>query len=183
MVLKKVVLLDRDGVVNRNRADCIHNFDQFQFLPGSFEAIVRLCRAGLIPALITNQSCVGRGWVPESRVRSIHQTMQTLLNHRGGGFTNVYFCPHNPKAQCRCRKPEGAMLRSALRDYRASPMDAVYVGDNLTDFEASKGVGIPFILVLTGRGKDARDKIRPNDPALLAVKDDLAGAVGFLLRS
>lgn len=182
MVVKRAIFLDRDGVVNKNRPDCIHNYDQFQFLPGAFDAIVRLCRKGLVPALITNQSCIGRGWVPESRVRQIHATLQRRLNQKGGGFTNVYFCPHNPKAGCRCRKPGTLMLRKALKDYKVAPSQAVFVGDNVTDFQAAKGVGIPFILVLTGYGERSVKEIDSKDPGLLSVQENLATTVDFLLR-
>jgi D-glycero-D-manno-heptose 1,7-bisphosphate phosphatase len=183
MVLKRAVFLDRDGVINRNRDDCIHSFEQFQWIPGSFEAIVKLCRAGLAPALITNQSCIGRGWVPESRIRAMHSTIQNMLNVKGGGFTAVYYCPHNPKANCHCRKPKGAMLRRALKDYKVGPRDAVFIGDNITDFQAAKLVGVPFILVLTGRGAAAKEKIAASDPALWTVQANLAHAVDFLARA
>ncbi|MDF1661116.1 MAG: HAD-IIIA family hydrolase [Planctomycetota bacterium] len=182
MVVKRAVFLDRDGVVNKNRPDCIHNYHQFQFLPGAFDAIIRLCQNGLVPALITNQSCIGRGWVPESRIRHIHATLQQRLNQRGGGFMNVYYCPHNPKAGCRCRKPEALMLRKALSDYKAAPSEAVFVGDNVTDFLAAKNARVPFILVRTGYGEKSLKKIDPRDPGLLSVQEDLAGAVDFLLR-
>ena len=182
MVIKRAIFLDRDGVVNRNRPDCIHNYDQFQFIPGSFDAIVRLCRQGLIPALITNQSCIGRAWVPESRIRDIHETLQRRLMMKGGGFTNVYYCPHNPKAGCRCRKPEALMLRKALLDYNVSPMQAVFVGDNVTDFLASKRAGIPFILVKTGYGEESLKKIDPKDSGLLSIQPDLAHTADFLLK-
>jgi len=117
LATRPAVFLDRDGVICRNRDDYVKCWAEFEWLPGSLEAIVQLSRQGLVVVVVTNQSALARGLTSEALVEDIHQRMQAGIQESGGRISGVYVCPHRPDEGCNCRKPT---TRDAL-ECRARP--------------------------------------------------------------
>ena len=178
----KTIFLDRDGVINRNRprGDYVRNWEEFQFLPGSCEAIARLTQAGFRLLVVTNQACVGKGIVSWAMVQEIHTRMVQEIARVGGRIEAVLCCPHRADAGCGCRKPRPGLLRRAHEEYRVDLGQAILVGDSATDMQTAAAVGIPAIMVLSGLGHIA-DLESTALPSRLAL--DLAHATQLILNN
>src|SRR5215831_13737589 len=100
------IFLDRDGVINENRADYVKSWQEFRFLPGSKEAIARLTHAGHRIIVCTNQACIARRIVAVETVEEIHRRMTAEIAQVGGMVRKVYYCPHGKDEGCFCRKPQ-----------------------------------------------------------------------------
>jgi D-glycero-D-manno-heptose 1,7-bisphosphate phosphatase len=177
------VFLDRDGVINVNRSDHVKNWEEFEFLPGAVEAIVRLSNAGLAPFVITNQAIVNRGMVSRELVEWINLRMQRAVERRGGQIKAVAFCPHRPEERCGCRKPEPGLLMSLARSFDVDLNSSVVIGDALSDIEAGQAAGCSTILVLTGRGRDQLALAHATGRNGFVVAPDLTAATEMILRS
>ena len=147
-----LVILDRDGVINFDSEDYIKSPDEWRPIPGSLEAIARLCRANFRVVLATNQSGIGRGLLDVDMLNQIHQKMITQVQEKGGKIDAIFFCPHAPKDHCSCRKPEPGLLLEASKRLRVPLTGIPFVGDSQTDVEAAQAVGAQPILVKTGNG-------------------------------
>lgn len=149
----KLVILDRDGVINVDSADFILSPEQWVPVPGSLDAIARLCRAGYRVVVATNQSAVGRGLIDTNTLNRIHARMLQQVHERGGRIDSVFFCPHTPDAGCTCRKPAPGMLDKIAERLNISLLGVPVVGDSLRDLEAALAVaGLP-VLVLSGKNE------------------------------
>lgn len=148
----RLVVLDRDGVINEERADFIRSPEQWRPLPGSLAAIARLCRAGLSVAIATNQSGVGRGLMSRSDLEAIHRKMIGRVRAAGGDLAGVFHCPHTPADRCRCRKPLPGMLEQIEASLGLPVAGAHMVGDSLRDLQAAMAAGARPALVRTGFG-------------------------------
>jgi len=171
----KLVILDRDGVINQDSENYIKSADEWVPIPGSLEAIARLNQAGYHVAVVTNQSGIARGLFGIEDLHEMHKKMDYLLSRHGGRIDAVSFCPHGRDEGCPCRKPSpGMLLQLADRlgiDLRGVPM----VGDSLRDLQAAAQVGATPILVRTGKGEQtARDEALP---ANTVIHDDLSAFV------
>ncbi|MFQ5485288.1 MAG: D-glycero-beta-D-manno-heptose 1,7-bisphosphate 7-phosphatase [Desulfobacterales bacterium] len=182
MTLDKVVFLDRDGVINRDSADYIKTWSEFEFLPRSIEALAELTYAGFSTIVITNQSVINRNMVSGKTLEKIHDRMTTEVCRRGGKIKDIFFCPHVPEDRCSCRKPKpGLILRSQLV-YRIDLAKAFMVGDSIKDIECAKNAGCGYCaLVRTGNGRAAekilsRRKLYPDH-----VAEDLYEAVHWII--
>jgi len=169
---KRLVLIDRDGVINRDSASYIKSVEEWVPLPGSLEAIAGLTRAGFDVAVITNQSGVGRGLFSETTLAEIHAAMCRAADLAGGRIAGVYYCPHRPDERCACRKPKPKLLLDAAADFGVSPENIPYIGDKATDVEAAKAAGARPILISADPGTRSDVETFP----------DLAGAARQLLR-
>jgi colanic acid biosynthesis glycosyl transferase WcaI len=149
------VLLDRDGVINRKLAGdrYVTSWDEFEFLPGTLEAISRLSSAGMPIIVVTNQRGIARGHMTVSDLLRIHELMQEAIASRGGRIDAIYFCPHD--GDCDCRKPAPGLLQRAARDYGFALASAVLVGDRLSDMQAAAAVGATAVLVASDCGEPA----------------------------
>ncbi len=152
MSAARTIFLDRDGVINRNRPDYIKRWEEFQFMPGARGAIAALTRAGHRLFVVTNQACVGKGVVTAAAVEEIHRRMIAEIARGGGRIEAVLWCPHRPDAGCACRKPNPGLVLRAREEYGVDLSRAVFVGDGACDVQTAAAVGIPAILVLSGRG-------------------------------
>ncbi len=179
--MTKLVLLDRDGVINRDRPDSVKNPDEFIMIEGAAEAISRLNDAGRRVAVVTNQSIVGRGVIDQAMLDRIHEKMMAALAGAGARIDRLYVCPDAPSAATERRKPGPGMLQEALSDFRARAAETPMIGDALRDLEAAAAAGCPRILVRTGKGKDTQAQGLPNVVLPVAVHADLASAVAALL--
>ncbi len=146
------IFLDRDGVINENRADYVKSWEEFRFLPGAREAIARLTRAGHRIVVCSNQAGIARGIIARETVEEIHSRMVTAIAEMGGVIEKVYYCPHAKDAGCLCRKPRPGQLLRARDELGIDLNDAIFIGDSMTDVRAGLAAGVHTILVLTGLG-------------------------------
>lgn len=153
----KLVILDRDGVINRDSAEFIKSPEEWVPLPGSLSAIARLTRAGYRVVVATNQSGVGRGLLGADALDRIHRRMLEAVRAAGGEIAGVYFCPHVPEDRCACRKPAPGLFHAIARAFGADLRRAWAVGDSARDLEAARSAGARPVLVLTGNGKATLD--------------------------
>ena len=176
----KLVILDRDGVINRDSDDFVRTPDEWIPLEGSIAAIARLSVAGYDVAVATNQSGVGRKYIDLPTLDAIHDKMRRLVRDAGGDITKVIYCPHHPDDGCDCRKPGIGMFQQLSRQLGV-PLDGVpMIGDSERDMDAARAAGGRPMLVLTGNGAATADAMRmKNDKP--ETFPDLAGAVSFLL--
>jgi D-glycero-D-manno-heptose 1,7-bisphosphate phosphatase len=179
----KLIILDRDGVINADSAEYIKSPNEFHPLPGSLEAIAELNRAGFIVTIATNQSGVGRGYYSLETLDSIHAKMNRLLAEAGGHIDTLAFCPHNPDDHCDCRKPKSGMIKDILFLYPdIQPTKVLMIGDSLRDLEAAWEENCQAVLVRTGKGVGTLEK---HADALKDVQvfDDLAEVVRILCKT
>jgi D-glycero-D-manno-heptose 1,7-bisphosphate phosphatase len=175
----KVVILDRDGVINRDSDQFIKTPDEWRPIPGSLEAIARLNHAGFRVVVATNQSGLGRGLFDMATLNAIHEKMHRMLALVGGRIDAVFYCPHTADAQCECRKPKAAMLKEIGIRLGVDLIGVPCVGDSLRDLQSADAVGAQPMLVLTGKGE--RTLREGNFPKNTVIFPDLAFAVSTLL--
>ncbi|HEB87068.1 MAG TPA: D-glycero-beta-D-manno-heptose 1,7-bisphosphate 7-phosphatase [Gammaproteobacteria bacterium] len=149
----KLVILDRDGVINEDSDDYIKSVDEFIPYPDSLDAIVRLNQAGYLVAVATNQSGIGRGYYDEKTLTAMHEKLAQQLDQRGGHIDYIAWCPHRPDQDCDCRKPRPGLLQQIGRHFDIRLNDAIMVGDKRADIEAARAVGARPVLVRTGKGE------------------------------
>jgi D-glycero-D-manno-heptose 1,7-bisphosphate phosphatase len=175
----KLVILDRDGVINYDSDAYIKSPEEWKPIPGSLEAIALLNQAGCHVVVATNQSGVGRGLFEMATLNAIHDKMHRALGLVGGRIDAIFFCPHAQDAGCACRKPKPGLLEDIARRFNTSLRDVPSIGDSLRDLQASAAVGAQPILVLTGKGSKTR---REGDlPPGTRVFADLAAAAKSLI--
>jgi len=175
----RLLLLDRDGVINRDRDDYVKRPEEWEPLPGSLEAIARASRAGVRMAIITNQSGLARGLFDVTTLHAIHSRMLAAIEEAGGHIEAVFFCPHAPDAGCHCRKPAPGLLLLASERLHKSLEDVSFIGDTLADIEAARRAGARPVLVRTGKGE--RTLQTGVGLELVPVFPDLASAIDDLL--
>jgi histidinol-phosphate phosphatase family protein len=176
------VFLDRDGVINVDSPNYIKCWEEFDFIPGSRQAIARLTRAGIRVIIITNQSAINRGMVPLSELETMHQRMQHAVADRGGRITDIFFCPHRPDEGCSCRKPEPGMILAASRRHGIDLASTVMVGDSAKDIQAGRAAGCGCsLLVQTGNGKAALQTLHAAGQAPDHVAADLDRAATWIV--
>lgn len=174
----RLVVLDRDGVINEDSPDYIKSPAEWQPIPGSLAAIAKLTRAGIKVVVVTNQSGLARGLFDHATLQAIHTKMNAAVRAAGGRLSGLYFCPHGPDEDCPCRKPRAGMLRDVMRDLGCSMSGVPVIGDSARDLAAAAEVGARPILVLTGKGRETLAQLR----APVECYPDLAQAVESLLR-
>lgn len=179
---RKLVVLDRDGVINFDSASFIKSPDEWQPIPGSLEAIARLNRAGFRVVVATNQSGIGRGLFDTAMLNEIHAKMHRAAAASGARIEAVFFCPHTNQDQCQCRKPLPGMMEQIVERYDIVDPSAVpIVGDSLRDLQAGAAVGFEPHLVRSGKGE--KTLAAGGLPNGTAVHDDLREfAFDFLAR-
>jgi len=175
------LLLDRDGVINRNRGDYVKSWEEFEFLPRSLEALRILAEHEAKVVVVTNQSAVGRGIISPDELERIHARMNEEVEAHGGRIDAVLCCPHAPDDGCHCRKPRPGLLREAMERLQLDPRLCYAVGDSLNDLMAARAAGLPFVMVLTGRGRESLSHPACGCPPSW-VASDLRAAAGWILR-
>jgi len=176
----KLVILDRDGVINHDSDQYIKSPDEWKPIPGSLAAIARLNQAGYRVVVASNQSGIGRGLFETDTLMAIHDKMLKALAQAGGRIDAIFFCPHTNADNCDCRKPKPGMFREIAARFNAELAGVPAIGDSLRDLQVAATVGAQPMLVLTGKGRKTVD-----DPALPAdtlVFPDLAAAVAHIAR-
>ena len=153
----KLVILDRDGVINRDSPDYVKSPDEWQPYPGSLEAISRLHRNHYRVIVATNQSGISRNLFDLSMLHRIHQKMIAMVNEKGGQIDAVFFCPHRPEDLCSCRKPQPGLLLEASSRLNVSLAGVPFVGDKASDLAAARAVNALPILIQRSRSMDQRE--------------------------
>lgn len=174
----KLIILDRDGVINFDSAQFIKSPDEWKPIPGSLDAIARLTQWGYRVVVATNQSGIGRGLFDMDTLNAINDKMMRAVAQVGGRIEAIFFCPHAADSTCDCRKPKPGMMREIAARYNADLTGVPAVGDSLRDLEAAVAVGAQPILVLTGKGEKTRGD--PKLPAHTLVFPNLASVVSDL---
>jgi D-glycero-D-manno-heptose 1,7-bisphosphate phosphatase len=176
----KLIILDRDGVINLDSAQFIKSPEEWKAIPGSLEAIARLTQEGYRVVIATNQSGIGRGLFDMATLNAIHDKMHRAVGIAGGRIDAVFYCPHAADSTCACRKPKPGMLEEIARRFNLSLAGVPTVGDSLRDLQAAAAVGAAPVLVKTGKG--AKTFEAGGLPEETQVFDDLAAVAGSLIQ-
>lgn len=182
-MLRHVVFLDRDGVINRDSPNYIKNWSEFEFLPESIAAIRLLTLSGFTLIVITNQSAIGRKITSAEDVEHIHAMMQNCLKAEGFEIKDIFLCPHRPEQGCDCRKPKPGMILSAQQKYRIDLSTACMVGDNAGDIECGRNAGCRYVVLVKSGNFLAAQKIL-SEKQIIAdyIADNLYEAAEWIVR-
>lgn len=177
----KLIILDRDGVINEDSDDYIKSPEEFIPIPGSLEAIARLNHADYTVMVATNQSGIARGLFDIDTLNRMHDKLRRLLNTCGGHIDGIVFCPHAPDVGCDCRKPQPGMLHEIALRLDVSLRGVPFIGDSLKDIQTAQSVSAYPILVKTGKGEEtlATGCVSQDIP----VFDNLASCIDAILES
>jgi D-glycero-D-manno-heptose 1,7-bisphosphate phosphatase len=177
----KLVILDRDGVINADSDHYIKSADEWIPLPGSIEAIAKLSQAGYRIAVATNQSGIARGLFDEYALAHMHSKLCALVEDAGGHVDVICYCPHGPQENCRCRKPELGLLEQIAEELHQSVQGAWLVGDHEKDMQMAVKGGCKPLLVRTGKGASYEAKLCATLLSPQQVFHDLAAAAQHIL--
>ena len=175
----KLLILDRDGVINFDSDAYIKSVEEWIPLPGSIEAIAQLSKAGWTVAVATNQSGIARGYYDVATLEAMHERLRSLVAGQGGELGLVVYCPHGPDEGCACRKPKPGMLKTIAAHYGADLAGCWFVGDSLGDLQAAQAVDAQPVLVKTGKGLQTLAKDLPVNTLIF---DDLAAIAADLIH-
>jgi len=177
----KLVILDRDGVVNYDSKQFIKSPAEWRPIPGSIDAIAKLSQAGYRVIIATNQSGIGRGLFDMDTLNAIHEKMHRAVQQAGGRIDAIFYCPHPIEADCNCRKPRTGMFERIAGCFNIDLVGTPSVGDSLRDLQAAAAVGARPLLVLTGKG--TQTQAAGGLPEGTQIFPDLATAAEEILRS
>lgn len=176
----KLLILDRDGVINHDSDAYIKSVEEWLPIPGSIEAIAQLSKAGWTVAVATNQSGIARGYYELAVLDAMHERLRELVAGQGGDIGLIVYCPHGPDEGCDCRKPKPGMLKTIADHYGVALSGVWFVGDSLGDLEAAKAVDCQPVLVKTGKGEKTLGKTLPVGTLIF---DDLAAVAAELIHN
>jgi D-glycero-D-manno-heptose 1,7-bisphosphate phosphatase len=176
----KLVILDRDGVINYDSAAFIKTPDEWKPIPGSLEAIARLTQAGYRVVVATNQSGIGRGLLDMGALNAINDKMCKAAIQAGGRIDAMFFCPHANTDNCNCRKPATGMFKEIADRFGVELSGVPAIGDSLRDLQTAAAVGAIPILVLSGKGK--KTKAEGELPENTRIFPNLSAAVDALTQ-
>ncbi|MES2842651.1 MAG: D-glycero-beta-D-manno-heptose 1,7-bisphosphate 7-phosphatase [Pseudomonadota bacterium] len=188
----KLLILDRDGTLNRSRDDYVASPDEWEALPGALEAVARLNQGGWRVVLATNQSGIGRGLFDMASLNAIHAKMHRQLAAAGARVEAVFFCPHAPDEGCSCRKPLPGLFKQIGDRFGVSLATVPAAGNALRHVRAAAVAGCPAHLLLTGQSEHLRGRVghgsggdlsalAPDLPPGTHVHDDLGAFADWLL--
>ena len=181
----KTILIDRDGVINKDPGGWTeHNYvtkwKDFHFLPGSIDALKMLNRRGIKVIGISNQAGVSKGYFSAEKLEEINKKMLDEVAEKGGRIEKVYYCVHKDEDGCRCRKPKTGLLDMAAREYGINLKDTYFIGDSKVDIAAGKRAGCKTIFVLSG--KATLEEIKKSGERPDYVFKDFLEAVKWLME-
>ena len=178
----KLIILDRDGVINHDSDQFIKSPAEWQPIDGSMDAIAFLTQAGYTLAVASNQSGIARGYFTVQTLNEMHTKMHKLVRQAGGEISGIWFCPHTADSQCNCRKPKTGMILDILDRFQAEASETYLVGDSLRDLQAITHIGGKPILVKTGKGMKTLEKERENLPENIQIFDNLLAFAKYLIH-
>ncbi len=188
----KLIILDRDGTLNRNRDDYVASPEEWEPLPGALEAVARLNQGGWRVVLATNQSGLGRGMFDMASLNAIHAKMHRQLAAAGARVEAVFFCPHGPEDNCSCRKPAPGLFHQIGERFNLPLAAMPAAGNALRHVQAAAAAGCPTHLLLTGKSEHLRGRVGqaadadlatllPELPSGTHLHEDLSTFVDWLL--
>lgn len=181
----KLIILDRDGVINKESRDYIKSPGEWQPIPGSLEAIAKLYQAGYTIVVATNQSGVARGYYDLNTLEAIHNKLHSELDKLNGKISKIYFCPHGPNDGCNCRKPKTGMCEQIAKDFNINLKDIqpIFIGDSYRDFELAHATGCKFFLVTGpyGDGHETLQQLTPEQKNIITITENLETATNKIL--
>lgn len=178
----KLIILDRDGVINQDRDDFVKSVDEWIPIDGSMDAIAFLTEAGYTVAVATNQSGIGRKYFTLQDLTEMHAKMHRLALQAGGVIDGIWFCPHLADDNCNCRKPKPGMIQDILDRFQAQATDTWLAGDSLRDLQAIDAVGGKSALVLTGKGKKTLQEKEGELPENTQIFDNLLAFAQYITQ-
>jgi len=180
----KVIVLDRDGVINHDSDEYIKSKEEWLPIAGSLEAIARLNHGGYIVVVASNQSGLARGFFDIEALSAMHKKMDDELTKVGGHVDAIFYCPHGPDDGCDCRKPKPGMLLEIGQRFNVPLNEVVFIGDSVSDIKAASNAHAKPMLVRTGKGVKAEMilKAECKQSKSIPVFDDLASAVTAILQ-
>jgi D-glycero-D-manno-heptose 1,7-bisphosphate phosphatase len=179
----KLIILDRDGVINQDSDTYIKTVDEWKPIPGSIDAIVRLFHSGYKVVIATNQSGIGRGFFGYDALEAMHFKLKNLLLNYNVTLSGIFFCPHTPEDQCGCRKPASGLLEQISEELDIDLTGVHIVGDSLRDLQAGLKYNCSPILVRTGKGSNTEIQLKKEQNLILKktkIFDDLACVADYL---
>jgi len=176
----RLVIMDRDGVINQESAAYIKSPEEWIPIPGSLEAIARLNKAGFVVVVASNQSGVGRGLFSLKTLEAINARMESALNAVGGHLDGIFFCPHRPEDDCDCRKPKPGLLKQIAERFHIDLAGVPFIGDSPRDIAVARAVAARPMLVRTGDGE--RTLRQMPETVGVEVYADLAEAAAKLIN-
>ena len=178
----KVIILDRDGVINHDSDAYIKSVEEWIPVAGSLEAIARLNHSGYTVVVASNQSGLARGYFTIETLMAIHKKMDEELLKIGGKVDAIFYCPHGPDDACNCRKPKPGMLLEIGQRFNVPLKDVVFIGDSISDIKAASNASAKPVLVRTGKGKKAEKILLAESNKSVPIFDDLDSAVTTILK-
>lgn len=180
----KLIVLDRDGVINHDSDDYIKSQEEWLPIDGSLEAIARLNHGGYTVVIASNQSGLARGYFNIETLSLMHKKMQEMLAKVGGQIDAIFYCPHAPNDACDCRKPKPGMLLEIGQRFNVPLKDVIFIGDSISDIKAASNASAKAMLVRTGKGLKAEKILQSECKNSLSVPvyDDLSAAVTAILQ-
>ncbi|WP_249678734.1 D-glycero-beta-D-manno-heptose 1,7-bisphosphate 7-phosphatase [Pseudomonas abieticivorans] len=175
----KLLILDRDGVINQDSDAYIKSVQEWVPIPRSIDAIAQLSKAGWTVAVATNQSGIARGYYDLATLDAMHARLRALVAEQGGEVGLIVYCPHGPDEGCDCRKPKPGMLKTIAAHYQADLAGVWFVGDSMGDLEAARAVDSQPVLVKTGKGERTLGKVLPEGTLIF---EDLAAVARALIH-
>jgi D-glycero-D-manno-heptose 1,7-bisphosphate phosphatase len=186
-VKRRALFVDRDGTLTRE-IEAVRTPEELELLPGAARALADVRAAGYLAVLVTNQSAIARGWMSEEDLQAVHAHLQQVLARAGTRLDAIYYCPHHPtlgldayRRACECRKPRPGMLRAAAIDLDLDLAASFVVGDAERDLAAGAALGVPGILVRTGKGRGEEQRLRASGALAFPCVDDLRAAVEWIV--
>ena len=160
MISKKVIFLDRDGVINKERKDYVKTKEELEIFPNIVNSIKKLKDDGFYIIVVTNQSAINRKLMTQNNVEEIHNEIQEYMKNHDTSIDDFYYCPHRPDENCSCRKPKSGLLLQAKKDYNIIMEKSWIIGDNDSDIESGTSVGCRGIKITENFGlENATQKI------------------------
>ena len=178
----KLIILDRDGVINHDSDKFIKSPDEWQPIDGSMDAIAFLTQAGYTIVVATNQSGIARGYFSVQTLNEMHAKMHKLVRRAGGEISGIWFCPHKADSGCDCRKPKSGMILDILNRFQAQASETYLVGDSLRDLQAIEAAGGKAILVRSGKGLKTLAEHSDSLPAGTQIFDNLLAFALYLVK-
>jgi len=182
---QKLIILDRDGVINYDSDNYIKSPEEWNPLPGSINAIAKLTKAGYTIAIATNQSGLARKYFTPETLSAMHVKMLSLITNAGGKINHIAYCPHGPNDQCNCRKPKPGLVQEISNALNIPiTKKTLFIGDSISDLNAALNSGCTPVLVKTGKGLKSFVKLKqPENSHLedIAVYNSLSDFVNTLV--
>ncbi|MBP3194447.1 MAG: HAD-IIIA family hydrolase [Cardiobacteriaceae bacterium] len=178
----KLILLDRDGVINQDRADYVKTPEELVLFPQALQALQLLEARGIKVGICTNQAGIEKGIYSEEDLSAIHQKMQKEVKKNGGGELKIEYCS-SADDNHPMRKPNPGMLIKQMKNFALTSLKNVpYIGDDYKDIQVAKRAGAIPMLVGTGKGYKTKEKYA-KELENIAFFPDLLTAVEYLLAS